>query len=515
MQERGWLLRSDIIWAKANPLPESVRDRPTRSHEHIFLFTKGPVYWYDAEAIAEPCAEHTLTAYPNGPGGYYALNVPGQSPQRGLAKQQIPQKGRTGRTAFRGQGHMREGENGPANREGRDMRNVGAPGLRKQDQVGKRTYTGFNDRWDEQDGQHAVTRNSRDVWHINPKPFTDWIESVLRVPVAPGDADDGTKRTTSPDCPVHGFLEEPGSSHACGERGDGGRCHTDSSGAHRVPEPPADCGSTVLPLGPDLPERSSDSPALSYVPSATGHSTETRRMDLALETSPACTPCAQTASRTGDRSEEPACAERDQRTCANNTEADSSAGDSERSPSAGTLDDMTGTASLAPPECTCSLYREERAKSSHFAVFPDELPRRAIRAGCPLLVCAECGVPWVREVEVKREPRGDAFGCREPGAGLDHGQAGSGYQEVKDRTPGPWHPACKCIDAGSEPGLVLDPFTGSGTTGIVAVREGRRFLGFELNPEYVEMARWRIDRALAVEKRPPKQPDPEVQEALF
>jgi DNA modification methylase len=53
MQARGWYLRSDIIWHKPNPMPESVTDRPTKSHEYIFLMTKNPRYYYDNEAIKE------------------------------------------------------------------------------------------------------------------------------------------------------------------------------------------------------------------------------------------------------------------------------------------------------------------------------------------------------------------------------------------------------------------------------------------------------------------------------
>jgi DNA modification methylase len=56
MQDDGWLLREDIVWQKPNPMPESVRDRCTRSHEYIFHFTKGPRYWYDAQAVAEEAA---------------------------------------------------------------------------------------------------------------------------------------------------------------------------------------------------------------------------------------------------------------------------------------------------------------------------------------------------------------------------------------------------------------------------------------------------------------------------
>ena len=53
LQADGWYLRSDIIWAKPNPMPESVTDRPTRSHEYIFLLSKRERYFYDADAIRE------------------------------------------------------------------------------------------------------------------------------------------------------------------------------------------------------------------------------------------------------------------------------------------------------------------------------------------------------------------------------------------------------------------------------------------------------------------------------
>jgi DNA modification methylase len=53
LQENGWYLRSDIVWSKPNGMPESVQDRPTRSHEYVFLFSKSERYTYDADAIAE------------------------------------------------------------------------------------------------------------------------------------------------------------------------------------------------------------------------------------------------------------------------------------------------------------------------------------------------------------------------------------------------------------------------------------------------------------------------------
>jgi len=57
LQERGWYLRQDIIWAKPAPMPESVTDRCTRSHEYVFLLTKQARYYYDHLVISEPSKE--------------------------------------------------------------------------------------------------------------------------------------------------------------------------------------------------------------------------------------------------------------------------------------------------------------------------------------------------------------------------------------------------------------------------------------------------------------------------
>lgn len=59
LQADGWYLRQDIIWSKPNPMPESVTDRCTKSHEYIFLLSKKERYFYDAEAIKEPCSQST------------------------------------------------------------------------------------------------------------------------------------------------------------------------------------------------------------------------------------------------------------------------------------------------------------------------------------------------------------------------------------------------------------------------------------------------------------------------
>ena len=76
----GWYLRSDIIWCKANPMPESCKDRPSRCYEHVFLLTKSKKYYYDALAIAEPIAKGTAARYKGGRSisSKYAEEIPGQ-----------------------------------------------------------------------------------------------------------------------------------------------------------------------------------------------------------------------------------------------------------------------------------------------------------------------------------------------------------------------------------------------------------------------------------------------------
>jgi len=60
MQDLGWWLRSDIIWHKPNVMPESTKTRPTKSHEHLFLFAKSSKYYYNADAIREPVSDVSL-----------------------------------------------------------------------------------------------------------------------------------------------------------------------------------------------------------------------------------------------------------------------------------------------------------------------------------------------------------------------------------------------------------------------------------------------------------------------
>jgi len=63
LQDDGWFVRSEIIWAKPNPMPESINDRPATSHEKIFLLTKSPKYYYDADAVRQGLAKSSVERY--------------------------------------------------------------------------------------------------------------------------------------------------------------------------------------------------------------------------------------------------------------------------------------------------------------------------------------------------------------------------------------------------------------------------------------------------------------------
>ena len=78
LQADGWILRNDIIWAKSNGMPESVRDRFTAKHEHVFLFAKSPRYWFDLDQIREPHTEASVKrAQPH-------RTAPGRSAREGI-----------------------------------------------------------------------------------------------------------------------------------------------------------------------------------------------------------------------------------------------------------------------------------------------------------------------------------------------------------------------------------------------------------------------------------------------
>jgi site-specific DNA-methyltransferase (cytosine-N4-specific) len=134
---------------------------------------------------------------------------------------------------------------------------------------------------------------------------------------------------------------------------------------------------------------------------------------------------------------------------------------------------------------------------AHFATFPPQLVERPLKAGCPREVCVECGKPNVREVVAYGGAIGRSWHGHESDLRVGAGQAAclaerrdSQGRAYRRETLG-WRPTCDC-EAPFVPGLVLDPFLGSGTTLCVAKELGLRGIGFELNPTYCAMAARRI-----------------------
>ena len=136
LMDDGWFCRSDVVWSKPNPMPESVNDRPTRSHEYLFQMTKSSRYFFDAEAFKEPV---TGTAHDRGTGSNPKTGV-------GWGYTEDDPKPRAVKPVA-----------GWAN--GADHSAIGHA-TDKQSGHGRR-HAGFNDRWNETKADQAAARGAR------------------------------------------------------------------------------------------------------------------------------------------------------------------------------------------------------------------------------------------------------------------------------------------------------------------------------------------------------------------
>jgi DNA modification methylase len=139
---------------------------------------------------------------------------------------------------------------------------------------------------------------------------------------------------------------------------------------------------------------------------------------------------------------------------------------------------------------------------AHFATFPTRLVEPCVLAGSSPSACGECGAPWQRVVASERLLDGRHLisgGWTDPAHRLTRGRAplasgaGHGRCSVRRVTFG-WEPGCEHADDTARC-TVLDPFAGSGTTGVVACRNGRDFVGIELSAEYAGLAKRRLEAA--------------------
>jgi DNA modification methylase len=145
LQADGWYLRQDIIWCKSNPMPESVTDRCTKSHEYIFLMSKSPKYYFDHEAIKEPAAPSSLARW--------AQDIEGQA-----GSNRVP--GKTN-------GNMKA-VGGPRSKRDSFKR---TNSKRAQAIPGQRVGTHREDR--EESTYDTAMRNRRSVWDVATRPYKE------------------------------------------------------------------------------------------------------------------------------------------------------------------------------------------------------------------------------------------------------------------------------------------------------------------------------------------------------
>lgn len=143
-------------------------------------------------------------------------------------------------------------------------------------------------------------------------------------------------------------------------------------------------------------------------------------------------------------------------------------------------------------------------RGAHFAVFPEKLVEPCLRAGTSEKgCCSRCGTPWIRIVRKRASRSTGQGGLRAITARRDPQlKAYPVRYEVQTTTEG-WKPGCRCKTR-TKPCTVMDPFAGSGTTGIVALKQGCNFIGIDMNPDYVEMARRRLSNRKAGLDKVPK-----------
>jgi DNA modification methylase len=151
LQADGWWLRSDIIWAKPNPMPESVTDRPTKSHEYIFLLTKSERYYFDQDAVRENVSESQIGRIRNDKFG-------GKSWQ----ERQQHSEGGTYET-------RRSGNDSAAQENFSESLNGYTGGM--GDQQAGRGLQVLEHRRNEADQQ--TSRNIRSVWNIATQPYAE------------------------------------------------------------------------------------------------------------------------------------------------------------------------------------------------------------------------------------------------------------------------------------------------------------------------------------------------------
>jgi len=190
LQQDGWWLRAEIIWAKPNAMPESVRDRPTRAHSTLFLLAKSGRYFYDQDAVREPWADNRNGASGARPGTPEAYaDAAGRAGDTGLAR--FNTGARHGRGGLEGGAYAPPGQTPHGNARGPDGRH-------------KTTVTAGDGSVQHRDGERWPNpngRNMRSVWTIPTSGYDGAHYAVFPAELA--------RRCIAAGCPEGGTVLDP------------------------------------------------------------------------------------------------------------------------------------------------------------------------------------------------------------------------------------------------------------------------------------------------------------------
>jgi len=398
LQDDGWYLRSDIIWAKPNPMPESVTDRPTKAHEYVFLLAKGQ---WKARVVALADLSSERIEF----GGYLGAYQP---------------------NVWAGEISIR----------------LASAILDRPDLQEKFGLSPFDPQvWE----KRRADQRGGTVASLPP----DHLASIL------------SARFLARDISAKEFL-----------------CEVNRLG---------------VALGNRNDFRIGDGPALALPPGvypygnaaiAVDHPGEVRKLDFVHGSIVREFPVGCSYFFDQEAVREPAEWNRwgDQTTPKHNGTA-TGAGWIQ----AGTKDELQAKAAAGRNIRSVWTITTQPYADAHFATFPEELPRRAILAGCPEQVCRVCGKPRERIVETTGEWRAQHDRQAKHNGGVYRTNPGGGVAGVnvqRERHDLGW---TDCGHDDYRPGTVLDPFIGSGTVAFVARQLHRHCVGIELNPEYAAL----------------------------
>ena len=428
LQADGWYLRAEIIWAKLNPMPESVRDRPTRSHEQIFLFSKAPRYYYDAQAVAEP-SDVTANLIQS---EYEALHRLSEEPsaERLLPSSQQGQLFSDLQGLHEGQGHRMAGD---GERPPEDPR--GQPSVSPQR---------------ERQGSASAVGSQPTETHVHgrlPSQSPGQGGSTESEPISEGKDASGA------------LLSVP--------EGQGGTGSQDAEPDGQGPAKPS------IPQAADV-DSGSERPDGSGLDRHQGEASESVLLlpagDTKVDDGSPAAPEQWRAARQG-----------------------------EHRPSLPELQfkEAKQASASRPSRNLRSVWTiaTQPYPGAHFACFPEKLVEPCILAGTSEWgCCPDCGAPWERVVEkgeLREHPAREGRSVRNVAFDGDgYSDSGGTLGLTREAETTGWRPTCD-HEAEPVPCRVLDPFSGSGTVGLVAERLGRHSVLIDASEDYCRMARER------------------------